>query len=107
MLVVQRRDAYNVCHEELIISLQHFFQRGGGTMWNGYARVSTTEQNFDLQCDALRWAGARKLSRTRGWRAAKCIAPALRSAVRDQLGEGDVWVRGAPRPAGAVAQATD
>ena len=65
---------------------------GAGAMWIGYARVSTIEQNLDLQEDALKTAGCEKVytDKTGGTRAER---PGLERALAD-LRPGDkivVW----------------
>lgn len=56
----------------------------------GYARVSSTDQNLDLQHDALKKAGCEKIytDRTSGW---KTDRPGLKEAL-GQLTKGDVLV---------------
>jgi DNA invertase Pin-like site-specific DNA recombinase len=48
----------------------------------GYARVSTEEQNLDLQMDALRQAGCSRLYFDRGFSGALIRRPALDDALR-------------------------
>ena len=56
----------------------------------GYARVSTTDQNLDLQTDALKEAGC-KIFSDRGVSGAKAERPGLDKAL-DQLRKGDILV---------------
>jgi len=49
----------------------------------GYARVSTFEQNLDLQLDALREAGCVKIHADRGISGAKAERPALDEMMRN------------------------
>ena len=62
----------------------------GGTVLIGYARVSTADQNLDLQVDALRSAGCERIftDRTSGARADR---PGMREAL-DFARPGDVVV---------------
>ena len=57
----------------------------------GYARVSTTDQNLDLQTDALEAAGCEKIFSDRGVSGAKAERPGLDKAL-DQLRKGDILV---------------
>ena len=57
----------------------------------GYARVSTTDQNLDLQTDALTQAGCKKIFSDRGVSGAKAERPGLDKAL-DQLRKGDILV---------------
>ena len=57
----------------------------------GYARVSTTDQNLDLQTDALEAAGCKKIFSDRGVSGAKAERPGLDKAL-DQLRKGDILV---------------
>ena len=57
----------------------------------GYARVSTTDQNLDLQTDALKLAGCEKIFSDRGVSGAKTERPGLDKAL-DQIRKGDVLV---------------
>ena len=57
----------------------------------GYARVSTTDQNLDLQTDALKEAGCKKIFSDRGVSGAKAERPGLDKAL-DQLRKGDILV---------------
>jgi DNA invertase Pin-like site-specific DNA recombinase len=56
----------------------------------GYARVSTREQSFDLQLDALRQAGCRKIYQETV-SGAKAVRPQL-DLMLDHLREGDVLI---------------
>ena len=57
----------------------------------GYARVSTTDQNLDLQTDALKAVGCKKIFSDRGVSGAKAERPGLDKAL-DQLRKGDILV---------------
>ena len=57
----------------------------------GYARVSTTDQNLDLQTDALKEVGCKKIFSDRGVSGAKAERPGLDEAI-DQLRKGDILV---------------
>ena len=57
----------------------------------GYARVSTTDQNLDLQTDALKATGCKKIFSDRGVSGAKAERPGLDKAL-DQLRKGDILV---------------
>ena len=57
----------------------------------GYARVSTTDQNLDLQTDALKTAGCEKIFSDRGASGAKTERPGLDKAL-DQIRKGDILV---------------
>ena len=57
----------------------------------GYARVSTTDQNLDLQTDALKEAGCKKIFSDRGVSGAKAERPGLDKALA-QLRKGDILV---------------
>ena len=57
----------------------------------GYARVSTTDQNLDLQTDALEEVGCKKIFSDRGVSGAKAEPPGLDKAL-DQLRKGDILV---------------
>nr|WP_295463827.1 recombinase family protein [Mesorhizobium sp.] len=57
----------------------------------GYARVSTDEQNLDLQRDALRQAGCRQLFEDHGVSGKERSRPGLDAAI-DALAPGDVLV---------------
>ena len=57
----------------------------------GYARVSTTDQNLDLQMDALKAAGCEKIFSDRGVSGAKTERPGLDKAL-DQIRKGDILV---------------
>ncbi|WP_460569221.1 recombinase family protein [Humibacter soli] len=56
----------------------------------GYARVSTTDQNLDLQVDALNEAGAQRLFADQGVSGSTLDRPQLRAAL-DHLRPGDVF----------------
>ncbi len=59
----------------------------------GYARVSTQDQNLQLQLDALKEAGAKKVFQDQGISGAKAERPAL-SKLLEHVREGDevvVW----------------
>lgn len=55
----------------------------------GYARVSTDEQNLNLQLDALEHAGCEKIFRDEGISGAATTRPGLNEAL-SSLHEGDV-----------------
>ncbi len=55
----------------------------------GYARVSTDEQNLNLQLDALEHAWCEKIFRDEGISGAATTRPGLNEAL-SSLGEGDV-----------------
>ena len=57
----------------------------------GYARVSTTDQNLDLQTDALKAAGCEKIFSDRGVSGAKTERPGL-DKMLDQIRKGDILV---------------
>ena len=57
----------------------------------GYARVSTNDQNLDLQTDALKEAGCEKIFSDRGVSGAKTERPGLDKAL-DQIRKGDILV---------------
>lgn len=57
----------------------------------GYARVSTTDQNLDLQTDALKQAGCEKIFSDRGVSGVKTERPGLDKAL-DQIRKGDILV---------------
>ncbi len=57
----------------------------------GYARVSTADQNLDLQMDALQAAGCEKIFSDRGVSGAKTERPGLDKAL-DQIRRGDILV---------------
>ena len=57
----------------------------------GYARVSTVDQNLDLQTDALREAGCKKIFSDRGVSGAKAARPGLEKAL-DQIRQKDTLV---------------
>ena len=57
----------------------------------GYARVSTTDQNLDLQIDALKATGCKKIFSDRGVSGAKTERPGLDKAL-DQIRKGDILV---------------
>ena len=57
----------------------------------GYARVSTSDQNLDLQTDALKAAGCEKIFSDRGVSGAKTERPGLDKAL-GQLRKGDILV---------------
>ena len=57
----------------------------------GYARVSTTDQNLELQTDALKQAGCEKIVSDRGVSGAKTERPGLDKAL-NQLRKGDILV---------------
>lgn len=61
------------------------------TMRIGYARVSTDEQNLDLQRKALKAAGCDKIIEDKGVSGAATRRPALDRAL-DSAGQGDVLV---------------
>jgi DNA invertase Pin-like site-specific DNA recombinase len=65
--------------------------RAKGLRYIGYARVSTGEQNLQLQIDALRAAGCDKIFRDKGVSGAVAERPGLSRALRG-LKEGDVLV---------------
>jgi Resolvase, N terminal domain len=62
--------------------------KGGGKMRIGYARVSTTEQNLDLQRDALKRAGCEKIIEDTA-SGANLHRSGL-ERVQEMLGSGDV-----------------
>ena len=68
----------------------------------GYARISTHDQNLDLQKDALKSAGCEKIfvDELSGAAAAR---PGLQQAI-DTVREGDVLVSVATRSAWPIAQ---
>lgn len=57
----------------------------------GYARVSTVEQNLDLQISALQAAGCSAIFTNQGLSGANFQRPGLRKALR-QLQDGDMIV---------------
>ena len=57
----------------------------------GYTRVSTNDQNLDLQTDALRAAGCKKIFSDHGVSGAKAERSGLDKAL-DQLRKGDILV---------------
>ncbi|MGB7250523.1 MAG: recombinase family protein [Phormidesmis sp.] len=57
----------------------------------GYARVSTTDQNLDLQTEALKEAGCEKICTDHGVSGAKTERPGLDKAL-DQIRKGDILV---------------
>ena len=57
----------------------------------GYARVSTTDQSFDLQTDALKQAGCEKIFSDHGVSGAKAERPGLDKAL-DHVRKGDTLV---------------
>ncbi len=57
----------------------------------GYARVSTADQNLDLQMDALKEAGCKKIFSDRGVSGAKAERPGLDKAL-DHVRKGDTLV---------------
>ena len=57
----------------------------------GYARISTAEQNFALQLDALAAAGAQRIFEDRGVSGTKAERPGLTEALRYLRG-GDTLV---------------
>ena len=57
----------------------------------GYARVSTTDQNIELQTDALREAGCEKIFSDRGVSGAKAERPGLKKAL-DHIRKKDTLV---------------
>ena len=57
----------------------------------GYARVSTNDQNLDLQTDALKKAGCKKIFSDRGVSGVKTARPGLDKAL-DQIRKGDILV---------------
>ena len=57
----------------------------------GYARVSTADQNLDLQTDALKQAGCEKIFADHGVSGAKAERPGLDKAL-DQIRKGDTLV---------------
>ncbi len=76
-------------HDELEKSLEVLFQRDR-SMLIGYARVSTRDQNLDLQIDALNQAGCEKIfsDKTSG---ARTDREGLEKAL-DMLRKGDTFV---------------
>src|ERR1700730_3033084 len=71
----------------------------------GYARVSTDDQNLDLQRDALRLAGCEKIYEDR-MSGAKAARPGLNLAL-EVARAGDVLNGLAARPAGTLAARLD
>ena len=57
----------------------------------GYARISTVDQNLDLQIDALRAAGCERIHKDEGVSGAKAMRPGLEAALA-LLKENDVLV---------------
>lgn len=57
----------------------------------GYARISTTDQNLDLQLDALKAAGCERVYQDEGISGAKAKRPGLESALK-RLRRDDVLV---------------
>lgn len=57
----------------------------------GYARVSTQEQNLDLQLDALKLAGCNKIYRDQGVSAVARYRPGFEAAL-NALSTGDIFV---------------
>ena len=57
----------------------------------GYARVSTADQNIELQTDALKKAGCKKIFSDRGVSGAKAEQPGLEKAL-DHIRKKDVLV---------------
>jgi DNA invertase Pin-like site-specific DNA recombinase len=67
------------------------YARSGGQMKIGYARVSTQEQNLQLQTDALRQAGCSRVLCDSGASGMVATRPALKEALQ-ALQAGDVLV---------------
>ena len=61
------------------------------TMKIGYARVSTADQNLEIQTDALKEAGCKKIYSDRGVSGAKAERPELEKAL-DQIRKRDTLV---------------
>ena len=68
----------------------------------GYARVSTDEQNLDLQIDALKKAGCEKISTDEGISGITIERDGLSQALSG-IGDGDVLVVMEARPSGALS----
>ncbi|MEM6414222.1 MAG: recombinase family protein [Pseudomonadota bacterium] len=57
----------------------------------GYARISTTDQNLDLQLDALKSVGCAHIYQDEGISGATAQRPGLNQALKD-LSKGDVFI---------------
>ena len=72
----------------LILDVNSIRNRRVLTMLIGYARISTHDQNLDLQTDALKQAGCERLFTDKGISGAKTARPGL-NAAWDHLRAGD------------------
>ena len=86
----------------MLICNEFFYLLGVQSMLIGYARISTDDQNLDLQLDALKQAGCEKIYSDR-ISGAKTFRPGLELAL-EVARTGDVLVVWRLDPLGQVAQ---